>query len=226
MSQRAPTPPCPPAADIAANCFLTEPARRLLRDGLPADAFLGLLRERGLLPDALRFLALALPRRVAVWWGCQCAWHLKGAEEPAPSLAALRAAVRWVLDPSEDNRRAAEGPGQEAGLEDPAGCLAMSAFWSGGSMTPPHLPAVKPPPFLTGRLVGGAVLLASVRHQPLRCLHHYRTCLALGIEAAEGKNLWFAPAPEPAAPAPAVAPPGAAPADYPPGQECGQGRPV
>jgi hypothetical protein len=198
MSQTVPMTSWPPAADVAANCYLTDPAKRLLSDGQPADAFLSLLQERGLLADAVRFLALALPRRVAVWWGCQCVWHLKGEEEPAPFPAAIRAAVRWVLDPSEDNRRASERPGQEAGMEDPAGCLAMAALWSGGSMTPPHLPAVAPPRFLTGRLVGGAVLLACLRRQPERCRQHYRTCLTLGLEAADGKNLWADPTAEPA----------------------------
>ena len=58
-------------------------------------------------------------------------------------------------------------------------------------MTPPHLPPVAPPSFITGRLVGGALLLSSVLHEPLEGQAHYRTCLALGLEAAEGRNLWF-----------------------------------
>lgn len=180
------------AATVAADCFLSDQARELLRAGLSAPEFLWLLREHELLPDALRFLALLLPKRVAVWWGCQCVWHFGGHEMTPASSAALQTAVRWVQDPSEANRRATEGPGQSAGLEDPAGCLAMAAFWSGGSMTPPHLPPVAPPPFITGRLVGGALLLASVLHEPLECRAHYRTCLELGLEAAEGRNLWFA----------------------------------
>ena len=57
-------------------------------------------------------------------------------------------------------------------------------------MTPPHLPAVPPPPYITGRLVGGAILIAAVQGNALRQRDNYRAFLALGVEALEGRNLW------------------------------------
>ena len=57
-------------------------------------------------------------------------------------------------------------------------------------MAPPQLPTVPPPPHITGRLVGGAVLLAAVREDPLRQRERYREFLHIGWEVAQGQNLW------------------------------------
>src|SRR5438874_13023943 len=183
----------PRTADaIAAHVRLSPEAAQLLRSGLSPRAFFELLAERDLTSDALRFLAQAMPKRRAVWWGCLCAWHNRRPELEAAEAAALRAAVCWVLEPTEERRRAAEQPGREAKFSTPAGCLAMAAFWSGGSMTRPELPVVRPPAHLTGRLVGGTVLLAAARHEPLRYRFRCREFLALGRAAAAGVNLWLA----------------------------------
>jgi hypothetical protein len=155
----------------------------------PTDYF-AILRERRMFADALRFLAHAFPKRVAVWWGCLCVWSVNREAPGEPFEAALRAAVGWVLDPSEENRRAAEKPGKAAGLGDPAGGLATAVFLSGGSMTPPELPAVPPPEHMTGKVVGGAVLLAAVKYDASRQRDNYRAFAALGADVLQGQNLW------------------------------------
>src|ERR1700691_3061201 len=53
---------------------------------------------------ALAFLAHLLPRREAVWWGCQCIAAVAG---EAAKDEAWQLAVRWVRDPAEPARRAA-----------------------------------------------------------------------------------------------------------------------
>jgi hypothetical protein len=181
------------AAAVAADCGLRKEARRLLRDDLTCRDYLAVLTERGLHADAIAFLARALPKRRAVWWGCLCAWHMVRPEPSPVEEEGLEAAVRWALDPSEENRRAAEMPGPQEELDTPAACLARAAFWSGGSLAPAGLPEVPPPAGLTGRLVAGAILLAGVRRDFRHYRDHYRQFLALGLEVARGENLWPAP---------------------------------
>src|SRR5947209_3872674 len=50
----------------------------------------------------LCYLAHLLPRREAIWWGCQCVSAISAAREPGLLLA-----QRWVRDPDEALRREA-----------------------------------------------------------------------------------------------------------------------
>jgi hypothetical protein len=165
--------------------------RALLRDDLTCRQYVDLLVEHEQYSDALRFLAHALPKRAAAWWGCLCLWQ---ASRPAPEplvQAVFQAAVTWVLQPSEEHRRATEAPARAAGLASPAGCLGMAVFWNGGSMGRADLPPIPPPPLLTARCVAGCVLLAGAQagQAPIRQLRR-REFIALGIEVANGQALW------------------------------------
>src|SRR5918993_1455715 len=73
-----------------------------------------------------------------------CARFASGANPPAPILAALNAAEAWAADPTEENRRAAMPVAEAVGFATPAGCAAVSAFWSGGRPRPPHPPPLPP----------------------------------------------------------------------------------
>src|SRR5207237_10478430 len=110
---------------------------KLLHDNPSPRAFFDLLVQHEQFGDAVRFLAHALPKRAAIWWGCLCLWDMCWPEPAEVVEAAVRAAVQWVLDPSEPHRRAAEKAGRAAGFQTAAGCLAMAAFWSRGSMSRP-----------------------------------------------------------------------------------------
>jgi hypothetical protein len=176
------------ALEIADHCLLSPDARQLLRRDLAPDDYFNALVAGQLYPDAIRFLALRLPKRRAVWWGCLCAWHAAGGSLPDSAKAALQATVRWVLDPCEANRRSAGLAGEADRFDTPAGWLAMSAFWSSGSMSRPELPAVPPPPDLTGRVVGGTILLSAVQGDLLLAQARFRQCLALGLQVARGEN--------------------------------------
>jgi hypothetical protein len=178
------------AAEVCKRFPLGEDAKKLLRDGQTPRQFLDALLERQEYPDAARFLAHALPKREAVWWACLCARAAHGAGAPAKAAAALQAAEKWVADPSEDNRRAAMAAAEAAELGTPAGCAAVAAFWSGGSLAPPNVPAVPPGEHLTAHGVAGAVLLAAVLTQPEKAAERYRQFFTLGVEVASGANRW------------------------------------
>jgi hypothetical protein len=137
---------------------------------------------------AIEFLAHALPARAAAWWGCLCLWNVARPAPPPPVDAALAAALGWVLDPTEEQRRAAESAAADAD-DLPAGHLAQAVFFSGGSLIAPNLPVVEPPPFHAQRAVAGAILLAAgqtalARDEQLRMFCNW------GADVADGKIHW------------------------------------
>ena len=113
---------------------LSEEAAGLLRaDSQPLE-YLNLLTEKKLFPDAVRFLAHALPKREGVWWAWVCARRAAGEQPPAKIKASLDATERWIAQPNEENRRAAKEAADVAGVGSAAGCSGLGAFFSGGSL--------------------------------------------------------------------------------------------
>jgi hypothetical protein len=178
------------AAEVCKLCTLGDEAKALLRDGQTPRQLFDLLTGKALHLDAIRLLAAALPKREAVWWACLCARQAHGANPPAKVAAALAAAEKWVANPSEENGRAAQAAAEAAEMGTPAGCAAMAAFWSGGSLAPPNVPAVPPGEQLTGHGVAGAVMLAAVLHQPEKAAERHKAFMNLGVEVANGTNRW------------------------------------
>lgn len=112
--------------------------------------------------QAVSLCAYLLPRREAVWWGCQSLRALQP-EIPGPERQLLAAAEAWVRRPEEAERRAALAAGSDADGALPATWIALAAGWSGGSMVPPDLGFVRPPPEQTGRAVRAGLLMAMTR---------------------------------------------------------------
>jgi hypothetical protein len=179
------------AAELCAVAELGDDARALLTDpNVAPKAFLGTLMERENFPDAIRFLAHALPKRESVWWAWVCARKAAGAEPPPPVAAALAVTERWIVQPTDELRRAALVAAETADLGTPAGCAAMSAFLTGGSVAPAHVqPPVPPPEFASAQAVAGAVILAAVT-EPKEAPARFREYLGLGLEVAERTKLW------------------------------------
>jgi hypothetical protein len=161
----------------------------------PSEAFAELFQKR-IYADAIRLLAISLPKPAAVWWGTLCAWDLYRQPtpelSPEPTLAgeALAAALDWVRYPSEVTRRAAERNGREAKASSAAGALALAAAWSDGSLAPVGLPPVPPAWYLTGKLTAGALLLTAACKRPYDLHLHYRHYLDIGTAIAAGRLAW------------------------------------
>nr|WP_255575294.1 hypothetical protein [Caldovatus aquaticus] len=158
-----------------------------LLDGA-ADAAQGVERLAAArrMPEAMRLIAHALPKREAVWWACMCARAVPDPALPPPDRAALEAAERWVRRPDEASRRAAEAAAQQTRFRSPEAWAAMGAFWSGGSMAPPGQPAVPPAEHLTGVAVAGSVVLSAVRLRPERQDARFERFLASARDIAAG----------------------------------------
>jgi hypothetical protein len=201
------------ADEAARSAPLGDEARALLAvDPAQAPApYLDALAAQGLFPDAVRFLAHALSKREAVWWACLCARAVQAGPAAGPVADALAAAERWTAEPDEPNRRSAQAAADAAGVVTPAGCAAIAAFWSGGSLGPPELAAIPPADHLTARGVTGAVLLAAVQTEPEKSPEKFRRFLSLGRDVAAGKNRWGSSSsstrpPSPSAPGPTQRP--------------------
>jgi len=191
----APVAPGRGTAELCAVADLSDGANELLASSggnPPPRAFIMSLVERELFADAVRFIAHALPRREAVWWAWVCARKSAGAA-PAPGVsAALEATERWIIQPTEDNRRAAMRCAEAVTFGTPAGAAALSAFLTGGSLAPPSSSAVPPGEFMTAKAVSGSVTLAAVMTEPQRAAEKFHEFVMLGLEVAGRTKLWAA----------------------------------
>jgi hypothetical protein len=177
------------AAEVWERAGLGDAARGLRHEGLTPRQYLDRLVQGHLHADAIRFLAYTLPKREAVWWACLCVDRILG-PGPPPLAAALAVARAWVIEPSDDNRRAALPAAEAAEVGTPAGCAAAAAYFSGGSLARPELPAVAPGEHITAHLVASALMLAAVIRQPEKSVEKLASFLQLGREVASGQHLW------------------------------------
>lgn len=151
------------------------------------------LLDGKLYPDAVRFLAHALPKREGIWWAWVCA-RRASTEAPAPhDAAALDATERWITQPTDENRRAAMRAAEAVGLATPAGCTALAAFVSGGSLGPANTPPVPPGEFLTAKAITGAVVSAAVSGDAAKAPERFQAFIAQGLDVVNRLQLWGAP---------------------------------
>lgn len=178
----------PKAALICEDIALESEALALLDEDKSPVEFLNVLLDGHYYPDAVRFLARALPKREATWWACICARSILSDASPSAFINALQAAETWVYDPTDSHRRLAYQAAQATAFDNPAAWAGMAAFWSDGSMAPETAPVVPPADYLTGRAVAGAVMLAAVLGQPERANQKYQFFIEQGIDIANGGN--------------------------------------
>lgn len=141
--------------------------------------------------DAVRLLAHALEPRRTVWWGqqCLCADGLgDGASADQVELAA--AIEAWLAEPTDEGRRALGKTAEDLGLGDPVTCLGLGVFLCEGSLAPPDIPAVDPPPGVCARAVGGALTLACVTEDPANADERAGAFVDLGLALLEFDPPW------------------------------------
>ena len=122
-------------------------------------ATLGQLGEH---QDAIGALAMMLPRRQAVWWGCLCMRLLPDLPNRPAELLAVETAESWIQSQSEADAERAGTAAEMCALDSACGYVAMAAYWAGPSLAPRGQQAVPPPPYLAGVAVRAALLLAAV----------------------------------------------------------------
>ena len=155
---------------------------------------------QALLPDALRVIAAVLPVRESIWWAwvsVRFAMQREGGTPPTPEAhAAVSAIEQWIVRPDDDNRRTAWQAGQAAGVETPVGMVAAAVFLSGGSVAPPGVTPVPPPPGGTLPLITGAILLCAVGGtDPAHLTPTMQAFAAQGLEIVKRLGGWEAALP-------------------------------
>ncbi len=168
------------AAEFCRVLKMSDQAKELLLDDMEPAEYLRLLIESQLYTDGLRFLAFWLPKPTAVAWACECVEKTCGKELTPSDRTALSAAQQWAADPCEANRRSAEAAATASAYSGAASWLALSAFWSGGSLAGPELPTVPPGEALTAEAITGAFMLAATIKEPLEAAYRYQTYLIRG----------------------------------------------
>lgn len=170
----------PRAADFAQSVELSEEALLLLKPDHAPGQFLQMLRDQELYPDAIRFLAIWLPKPIAVAWACQCVRHVFGEAMSPGEQAALAAAETWAAEPQESHRRAAAEAASAIRNRGPQAFVALAAFWSEGSLASASLPEVPPAPGLTAQGVTAALLMAAPYGLPTSIKKRFQLFLELG----------------------------------------------
>jgi len=177
------------AAEVCAHFDLQDEAKPLLGDGLNPRDFVTALIEAEQCIDAIHFMAHALPVREGIWWGCLCMQHALGDNLAPPDRSAAAAAVRWVMQPTEENRAMAGAPADAAPPPSVAGALARAAFQTGGNVAPPGAPRMAPEPFAAARSLALAVTLSSIKAEPAKIAKTQRAYVELAIQVAEGRSI-------------------------------------
>jgi hypothetical protein len=166
-----------------------EAAAPLLQDEDDLEAYIQRLVEHEEFADAVRVLAHALPTREAIWWAWVCARRASG-EDPAPKIkTALDATERWIRTPNDENRRQAMAAAEIAEFGTPAGCAALAAFFSGGSLAPPNVEPVPPPDHAAAKAIAGSVIISAVIEEPEKAPAKFREFIAQGMTVAKKLNL-------------------------------------
>ena len=165
--------------------LLPETAAQIASCALASEA-LERLEAGGLLVDAARLCAHALPAREAVWWAARCAAATAPTDLPQVDQEARALAEAWVRQRSDATRREAMDKAQQAGCTSAEAWAGVAAFWSGDSMAPADQPKVAPAPHLTGVAVAGAIILASVRGDPARQSARLKRFLVSARDIAAG----------------------------------------
>jgi hypothetical protein len=135
---------------------------------------------------ALAFLAHLLPRREAIWWGCQCVSAMLGA---AANDEGMRLATQWVRDPDEAARREALSLAQASDMRAATAWLSRAVGYSGGSLLAPEHPPSKPLPEACALSINAAIIVAATAKSPPAILPWMRACADAGARFASGEEI-------------------------------------
>lgn len=184
------TPPKATELSLVATCAYLEFADdvgAMATHSKSPDDLIAKLAEQEKFQDALRLRAHLLTKRQAVWWGCLCVREELDTPLPANQMVALRAAANWVGQPEEKYRRFAEECAASAKYSGIGAMLALSAFWSDGSVAPEGNPDVAPDERLTSQGVSAALISAAYHGSPTKAAERFHAFLAKGQDVANEK---------------------------------------
>jgi hypothetical protein len=151
----------------------------------PSLAFLQSLAAAQAWDKAISFCAYLLPRRAAIWWGCQSLRRMTQLTPPEADILAV--AEAWVREPEEERRRAALDLGH-GDPRLPATWMALAAGWSGGNIVPPQMGIVPAPPHQTARAVRAGLLMATAQIPAENFASVMQGCIDAGMQLAASEQ--------------------------------------
>jgi hypothetical protein len=157
------------------------------RSDAPSLPFLQSLVGKELWSQGVSFCTYLLPRRQAVWWGCQSLRRMQPQRTP-PEAAALATAESWVREPEEHLRREALDRGTQGDAGWPATWMALAAGWSGGSIAAPEFGIVPSAPYQTARAVRAGLLIAMGDIPNPETPKVLQPCIESAIDLAVGRS--------------------------------------
>ena len=167
---------------------LDEDALGVPLDGMTRETLLDALIAAGQFEAAARVRAQFLSPREAIWWGGCCLRELGVDFMSGAQQAATAAADAWLLNGSEENRRAAEAAARDGGYAGPGALLAAAAFWTGDNLGPPEsVQPIPPDPRLVGKGVCASLLMATVSPDARHAVERWQLFLKLGRDVAQQK---------------------------------------
>ena len=155
------------------------------REGTPAADYVSALMGAQQYENAARVLSNVLPMPAAIRWVMECLGGSAGA--PPGAADPIAAVTAWLANPVDEKRRAAFSAAELAGFATPEGSLALAVFLSEGSLAPPDVPAVAPPPGAAQKALLGSLQLAAVHTDPQSAPQKWKSF------ADAGKRILLAP---------------------------------
>lgn len=149
----------------------------------------GALIAEGYLAPAIRVLAAVLPPRAATWWMLSALQRAETSLIRGPDAELKDAIQRWIVTPTESQRRYVETLIPQGDRSRPSTWLAYATFWSGQSLAPPALDNVAPPKHLTGTGVATAAMLVASQN-PITMSSTMEQILHLGRNILDGQHPW------------------------------------
>jgi hypothetical protein len=178
------------AAAVHAAAELSEEAAAFLKAGRPPRDYVETLIRNELYDDAVGFVAHVLAPRESVWWAWSCARDAAGQKPPAGVAAVLEAVRRWIVEPSDANRRAAGEAAEAIEYEFPAGMAGLAAFMCGDTLGPADAPPAPPPPGAAAQAIAGCICMAAAAGDPADIGARFKLFIARGMERADKGMVW------------------------------------
>ncbi len=158
------------------------PFRPETKNNDPVVKLIEELVAQNLMMDALKILALALPPREGIWWGCLAARDTTMVD--GEKTKALEAAENWVFKPCQETKKAVKKYAEEPGEADLMMAEAAYSVPLPDDEEPPTAP-----PQLVGLLIFSAQLKSFFAHDlPEDINRQGQLLLARGLDVAKGGN--------------------------------------
>lgn len=179
------------AAQVCAAAGLSDDAGELLsEEQAPRDFVEGLIANE-LYADAVGFIAHVLPLRESVWWAWSCARDATGQTPAEAVVRAIETTRQWIVEPTDENRRAAGAAAEALDYGSPAALAALTAFMCGDTMGPADAAPAPAPPGVVPKTVAGCICMAAAMGKPEDVATRFQGFVARGMERADKGKVWI-----------------------------------